>query len=83
MNLHVAQLLTEKNYLQTFIMSSIVVKLYRIIFNVIANVYTHCRKPRPKFTIFYHVGDSYVRELWTMALDDGKLYTPPKNIIKL
>ena len=61
-------------------MSSIVVKLYRIIFNVIAKVYTHRRKERPKFTILFHVGESNVRGLRDVALDDGTLYTPPKKI---
>ena len=80
MNLHVAQLLTEKINLQAFFMSSIGVKLYRIIFNVIAIVYTIRRKPRPKFTILFHVGESYVRGLRTVARDDGTLITPPKKI---
>ena len=83
LELTLTTLLTEKIYLQAFFMSSIGVKLYGIIFHVIAIVYTHRRKPRPKFTILFHIGGCYVRELRTVARDDGTLYTPPKkNIIK-
>ena len=73
-------LLTEIIDLQAFFMSRIGVKLYRIIFNVIAMVYTHRRKPRPKFTILFHIGGCYVRGLRTVAQDDGTLYTPPKEL---